>query len=403
MADVYLTIPPQSQTVAHRWRTGIQKAVNGQEKRSALLTWPRVILRNMITPTGSREINWLKRKIIKYADALWGIPIWADKTELTAPAASGQKILAVAATADRHFYADRQCVIADPADPLSYEVGTIDVLAAQQITLVANLGATWPSGSWVLPLYEFRIAADQEVSRRQSNRREIEFEATEEYEMARSFSYALPASGAPTYLDPPIDLFLHPPEESTTDKYSRPYDLVQFLGLGYAASRYAAGENAIGMKMKLVRPSRAEIWETLNFFDACQGRLQRFWAPSWSRDLVVTAAVLVTDTVLTVENIDYETHYLTNEVVGRHVYIEFPGGTYACRKITAADDDAPSVTLDSAIGTAVPAAQLERLLISFLNLSRFDLDELAVDYPLGGGDYGQMDLSVMGLVEETPT
>jgi hypothetical protein len=401
MADVYLTMIPQSQTVAHRWRTAIQKTVKGGEKRSALFTWPRIILRNTFTPTGSREINWMKRKIVKYADAIWGIPVWPDLTALTAQAASGQKILAVSATDDRHFYTDRQCVIVNAADPLIYEVGMIDVLAAQQITLTVNLAATWPAGSWVLPLYECRIASDREVSRQQSNRREIELEGTEAHEAARSFSYALPASGAPAYLD--IDLFLHPVEEPATYKYSRPYDLLQFLGMGYAAGRYDAGENAIGIKTKLIRPSRAEIWETLNFFDACQGRLQRFWMPSWNRDLVVTGAVLDADTVLVVENIDYETHYLTNEVIGRHIYIEFPGGAYACRQITAADDDTPSVTLDSAIGTAVPAAQLENLLLSFLNLSRFDIDEMAVDYPLGDGNYGQMDLSVMGLVEEAPS
>lgn len=397
--DVCLSMIPQSQTVVHRWRTAIQKTVKGREKRSALYTWPRIILRNTIAPTGSREINWMKRKIVKYADAIWGIPVWADLTELTGQAASGQKVLAVADTGDRHFYADRQCVIVNPADPLSYEVGTIDVLAAQQITLLANLTATWPAGSWVLPLYDCRIAADHEVVRPQSNRRETEIEATEAYETARSFSYTLPSSGAPTYLD--IDLFLHPVEEPLTDRYSRPYDLLQFLGLGYAAGRHDAGENSLGMKTALIRNTRAAIWETLKFFDACQGRLQRFWMPSWSRDLVAAAAILSTDTVITVEDVEYETHYLTNNVVGRHVYIEFPGGTYACRQITAADDDTPSVTLDSAIGTAVPAAQLENLLISFLNLSRFDLDELAVDYPLGAGDYGQMDLSVMGLVEET--
>jgi hypothetical protein len=399
MADVYLTIPPQSQTVAHRWRTSIQKTVNGGEKRSALFTWPRIVLRNTFAPIGSREINWLKRKIIRYADAIWGIPVWADKTELTAQAA--QKILAVAETADRHFYEGRQCVLIDPAEPFTYAVGTIDDLAPAQITLLANLATTWPTGSWVFPLYDCRIAADHEVDRPQRNRREIEMEATEAFEAARTFTYTLPVSGAPTYpVEDGIDLFLHPIEEPATARYSRPYDLTQFLGLGYAASRYAAGVSALGMKTSLIRNTRAAIWETLNFFDACQGRLQRFWMPSWNRDLVVAAAVLGTDTVLTVENIDYETHYLTNEVIGRYVYIEFPGGTYACRKITAADDDTPSVTLDSAIGTAVPAGQIDRLLVSFLNLSRFDLDELAVDYPLGGGDYGQMDLSVMGIIGE---
>lgn len=397
MADVVLTIPPQSQTVAHRWRSSIQKAVNGREKRSALLTWPRVILRNTVAPIGSREINWLKRKLIRYADSVWGIPVWADKTELTAQAASGQKILAVAETADRHFYAGRQCIMIDPSDPFEYEVGTIDILASAQITLVANLSATWPAGSWVFPLYDCRIAADQEVARPRSNRREIELEATEAFEAARTFSYTLPASGAPTYLD--IDLFLHPIEEPVTDRYSRPYDLIQFLGLGYAASRFVAGEAALGMKTKLVRPTRAEIRETLDFFDACQGRLQMFWMPSWSRDIVATQAILDSDTIINIEDIEYSTYYLPNEIIGRHVYIQFPGGSYACRKIV--DAGAATIELDSAIGTAVAAAQLERLLISFLNLSRFDLDELAVDYPLGNGDYGQIDLSVMGLVGET--
>jgi hypothetical protein len=403
MADVILTIPPQSQTVAHRWRTSIQKNVAGGEKRSALFTWPRIVLRNTIAPIGSREINWLKRKIIRYSDAIWGIPVWADITELTAQAAEDQEILAVAETADRHFYADRQCILINPADPFEYEVGTIDAIAPAQITLVANLAATWPAGSWVFPLYECRIAADHEVTRPQSNRREIEIEATEAYETLRTFSYELPVSGAPTYLkdiaDVDIDLFLHPIEEPVTYKYSRPYDLLQFLGLGYAASRFAAGENALGMKTKLVRSTRAQIRETFDFFDACQGRLQMFWMPSWNRDIVATQAILDTDTVINCEDIDYSTHYLPNEIIGRHVYIEFPGGTYACRKIV--DAAAATVTLDSAIGTAVPAVQLERLLISFLNLSRFDLDELAIDYPLGGGEYGQMDLSVMGLVGET--
>jgi len=397
MADVYLTIEPKTQQIAHQWRTSIQKTVNGKEKRSALFTWPRIILRNTLAPAGSREINWLKRKIMRYSDATWGIPLWPDKTALTTQAASGQKILAVADTGNRHFYAGRQCILIKPSDPFVYAVGTINILASAQITLLVNLAATWPAGSWVLPLYDCRIAADREIAGKAMRRQETDLEATEAYEAARTFDYALPASGAPTYLD--IDLFLPTVETPVTYKYSRPYDLLQFLGLGYAASRYAAGENALGMKTKMIRPTRTEIWEALKFFDACQGRLQSFWMPSWSRDIVATQAILATDTVINCEDIEYTTHYLPNEVIGRHVFIRFPDRTYACRKID--DAAAATITLGSAIGTAVPANQLGRLLICFLNLCRFDIDEMAVDYPNGGGEYGQIDLSVMGIVGET--
>jgi hypothetical protein len=397
MADVYLTMEPKTQQVAHQWRTSIQKTVLGREKRSALFTWPRIALRHTFTPSGSREINWLKRKLLRYADAIWGIPVWPDKTLLTAQAASGQKVLAVAATGTRHFYAGRECVIIDPLDPFEYEIGAINILASAQITLVANLAAAWPAGSWVLPLYECRIAADQEVTGRAMRRQEIDLEATEAYETQRTFTYALPASGAPAYGD--IDLFLNPVKNPITHRYGRPYDLLQFLGIGYAASRYDAGDNTFGMKTTMVRPTRAAIWETLNFFDACQGRLQMFWMPSWSRDIVMTQAILSTDTVLNIEDIEYSSHYLPNEVIGRYVFIRFPDKTYACRQIV--DAGAATVTLDGEIGTAVAAEQLENLLICFLNLSRFDLDELAVDYPIGGGDFGQIDLSVMGLAGET--
>lgn len=396
MADVYITTEPKSQQVAHLWRTSIQKTVNGKEKRTALFTWPRILLQSTYTPSGSREINWMKRKIIRYSDMLWGIPVWPDKTVLTAQAASGQKILAVADTGNRHFYAGRQCVIIKPSDPFVYAVGTINVLASAQITLLVNLAATWPAGSWVLPLYDCRIAADQEITGMAMRRQEIELEATEAYEAARTLAYTLPASGAPTYLG--LDLFLQAVETPVTYKSSRPYDLLQYLGIGYAATRYIAGENALGMKSAMIRPTRAKIWETLNFFDSKQGRLQPYWMPSWSRDIVVTQAVLATDTVLNTEAIEYTTHYLTNEVVGRYVFILFPDGSYACRKITGAG--AATVTLDSAIGTAVPAGLIGRLLICFLNLSRFNIDEMAIDYPKGGGEYGQIDLSVMGIVGE---
>jgi len=398
MADVYLTMQPYSQSISHLWRTSILTNMIGWEQRSALYTWPRITLRGKYSPTGTTEINWLKRKLLRSTDALWGIPAWMDKTTLTAQAASGQKVMAVGATGNRHFYAGRQVILINPDNFQSYEVKTIDTLAAAQINTTVNLTSTWPVGTWVLPLYECRINQGHEVASQYQLWQAFELDATEAYETARTFAYSLPVSGADQYNS--IDILLHKPLNPVTYKYQRAYDLLQFLGLGYAGGRFDTGENVMGMKMTLSRITRTDIYKTINFFDACQGRLNQFWVPSWSKDLVATAAIDSADTVIAVENIDYETAYLTNEVIGRFVYIQFPDGTYVCRKVADADDTTPSITLNSAIGTTVTAGNLNNLLISFLNLVRFDIDELIVEYPYGNPNMATMEINMAGLAEQ---
>jgi len=397
MPDVYLTIKPSDQQVSHSWRTTFQKTVKGKEKRSALFTWPRVILKNTIRLTSNQDINWFKRNLINYVDEVWYIPIWADKTTLTAQAASGQKTLAVGDTENRHFYEGRECIIINPDDSTDYEYGTIDSLTSTQITLVDNLASTWDSVFYVLPLYGFRLDSNQNILADLQNYQNIEFISTEAFETVRTFDYSLPTSGADTYQS--LDLFLQPFNKQIKYSYNRPYQKLQFYGLGETYSSYDAGENQMGMNGSFVRSSRQEIWDTLNFFDSKMGRLSRFWVPTWSRDIVATLAILATATTIDTENIEYSSYFLSNDVIGRYIYIQFPDKTYACRKITGAT--AVSITIDSQIGTAVSADALDYLLISFLNLSRFDIDQVDINYQAKQPDIAKTDLSFMGIVEET--
>ena len=395
MTDFYLTMRPATQKVAHTWKTGIQTTVKGVEKRSMLYTWPRLSLQNDFLAHTTQKINYLKRNIFRYADKVWGIPIWSDRTILTSQAASGQAILAVGETDYRHFHEGRTCIIIDPLDFTKYEVKTIDSFTSVQIILTVNLTSTWPVNSHVLPVYDCRITQDQEMAADYQGFQSFQLSATEAYESLRSFSYTLPESGADTYQG--LDLFLYRMQRPFTYRYKRAYDLTQFLGIGYAYSNYDAGDNVLGLKASIYRNTRQEIWELLNFFDSKMGRFDKFWIPTWSKDLVPNVAILATDTVLTIEPTQYDTYYLPDEIIGRYVYIQFPDGTYTCKKITTADTT--TITLDDQIGKAVSAGDLSKLLISFLILCRFDLDELEINYIIE--NKATADLSFAGLVGET--
>jgi len=396
MADVYLTIRPCTFELSHTWKTSTQLGQTGNERRTMLFTWPRLGLTVKYILSVNKNINWFKRQLIKNSDSVWAVPIWADETELTGSAASGQKTLAVADTGDRHFYDGRECIIINPNDFLSYEVGTIESFTATGITLVDNLASTWPAGSLVSPLYDFRIEKpEQEINSKFIGYQTICLELVESFDELRTFAYTIPTSSADTYLT--HDLFLYPATNPITYKYRRPFVTYSFLGLGYHRSLLDTGKNYLQMKQTLMRSSRADIWKVINFFDSKRGRFAHFWVPTRSKDIVATASILAGSSVINIEDISYTTFYLPNEIIGRYVYIQFPDKTYACRKITAASST--TITLDSAIGTTVAASDLSRLLISFLLFGRFEIDTIELDYIMK--DTASIDLVFAGLLDDT--
>ena len=394
MAVFYLTLKPKTQLVAHAWRTGIQTTIKGVEKRSMLFTWPRIKLENEFLATTHAATNYLKRNLFRYVDQIWGIPIWADKTTLTSQAASGQKNLLVGGTTYRHFYAGRNCIIINASNFTSYEVGLIASLNSTTLVMTSNLTATWPAGSLVLPVYDCLLSQDQEIGADYQRAQHFLLSAIESYDALRAFSYAAPSSGATTYEG--LDLFLFKFLRPLAYKFKRAYERSQFLGLGFAYSKYTAGDNALGLSGSLLRETRQEIWELLKFFDSKQGRLEPFWVPTWSKDLVATAAIGASDTVIHIEPIQYTTYFLPNDIVNRYVFIEFPDKTTTCRKI--ANSSTSTVTLDTAIGKAVAAGELSKLLISFLIQCRFDIDELEIGFTTE--NLGRADLSFAGLIGE---
>ena len=397
MSEVYLTIEPIQARIAHQWRTHIQKTVTGIEKRTALFTWPRLKLNYKYALATSAEINWFKRNLFFSTDKIWGLPLWPDKTILTVQAAAAQKILAVGQTSYRHFYAGRAVIIISADSPNDYEVGLIETLAENQITLAENLAYAWPAGAQVLPLYDCRVDGKQSAAAEMLRRQTVEMEGTEAFEELRDFSYTPPATGAEQYLE--TDLFLARPQKRIDYDFNRPYDTLKYLGLAYTQARFAAGENELGLKAQFRLNSRYEISRFWDFFDARQGRWDSFWLPSWARDIVPAAAIGAADTEIDIEPIEYGITFFGNDIIGRHIFVQFSDKTYVCRKIIDAAGD--FIELSAPLGRAVSAGELQKTLISFLYLCRFAQDEAELDYPYGRPDMAKTEASFAVPVGQT--
>jgi hypothetical protein len=369
---VYAVSKIQKQSVSHMWRTSIQADINGGEKRSALFTWPRVNLENEMRFISTSERNFIRSFLYKSLSDTWGVPLVHDMTRLTSQADAGQKILTVGGTDYRHFYEGRQCIIVDKGDWSDYEICTIDTIdSSTQITLTENLANTWSSYSKVYPLYECRIGESQEIDIQFKQYNTLLVPSTETYEDDRDFTYSVPESGADTYNG--LDLFLFRSLYPITESFKHSYELMSFLGKNTSFTTYPSTTAGSSGTFRVV--SRSEIWSLFKFFDSKMGRFISFYLPTWDSDIVPTAAIDSTDQTITIE----ESYMDSDDMIGKHVYIRFPDGTYTCREITAFPS-ITSITLDSAIGKSVSLAQLSRLLICFLYEVRFDTDELLMEY-----------------------
>lgn len=370
--DVYVTSEIQKQSLSHIWRTSIQESVNGDEKRSALFTWPRISLDNKLCFVSYAERSFIRAALSYSLSGIWGFPFVHDKTVLTSEASSGQKVLTVAETDYRHFYDGRGCILVYSSNWEDYEFATIDTVdSATQITLKDNLSDTWIAGTKVYPIFEYRIAQSQEVQVTIRHLNYLKILASESFEDTRSFSYSLPSSDADTYKG--LDVFLTRPLYPLTEPYRHPFTTLAFLGKGKIFDSY--DRTRPGLSGSFIIVSKSNVQDVLNFFDSKRGRFQTFYMPSWDNDIVASAAIDSADQIVNVNFL-----YLpSSELVGRHLYIRFPGGSYVCKEITARPSTT-SITLDSAIGTSVSAANLSKMLISYLYEVRFDIDEILVSY-----------------------
>jgi hypothetical protein len=377
------------------WRTSIVAAQVGNEQRSMLFTHPRIKISFVVSPATYAENAWFARALHLYLHGLWGVPVWTDGTELTSAAAADQPVLAVDDTTFRRFYQGRQCILIDKSDWTSYEVGTVLSTTSTQITLSSNLSSAW-SSAWVYPLFEGRLSNQQKYQSMQIDLSLLNLEFTESLDSGSVL--------VDTY-SPSVDTYLGEDVFSIQPNWISPPDTIltndwRSIGsLGVESTSSLADETIISIYGYWTCTSRPDWWAMREFFMSRAGRLDGFWVPSWRNDINVTAAIGASDTTITIEDIDYDTTWFLNSCTGRHLAFFLPDGTTVYRTVETAPSST-TITISSAIGSAVTAGNLNKLMVSFLYYVRFAQDELEASQSIP--EIAEYNLTMTSIPSEAP-
>lgn len=357
-------------------------------------------------PTGDKEVsNWLRRKLWKCGDGVWGVPIWHDYTTLsTTLAVSGTELYFNTTIQgntydidDSHFDVGREIIVVDKDDWSSYETATLTAVSGTFFTLTSGVESAWGSGDYVMPVIPCRIPAATKISRQIQHYDKIGFTATQAFDQDSDYTmtYTVPDSGASTYRE--RDILYHKPMSPIEQGFNKPYTVEQSIGIGYKHTNRTDAE--INLTQNLIKGGRDVIWDIIRFFDNKRGQWDSFWVPTWNHDLVLTQAITAGDTILYVQDIEYSTYYEPNTVIGKYVVLMLPSGP-VYREIS--DATSTTILFTAGIMEDVSLATAQKMMISFLTLSRFAIDEIEIDYPIySSNSIAYIDLRYKGLINET--
>jgi len=370
----YLLIPPNwDNGIKYKriWNTGIQLSINAMEKRSALFTWSRLFLSFSILTMSASETNYMIRKFYKSLHLVWGIPYWPDRIDLTSQAALGQAVLNVEDTTNLNFAVDGKCIII--IDENTYEAGTILSMTTNTITLDANLSDTWVSGTMVYPVLKARLQIKQSADVPLAGHTIFEIDANEVPDVDVTH-VPMTTSSFPIKFGLPVFDLLPDWSSGLKLQFHHNFESLKFLGPEFTLS--TINESALDLDMQFLQATNAETNEVLAFFDDNKGRWGTFLIPSQMNDIVITEDFVSTDTIFTIEDIDWSTYWDEMTSMGHILQFRFPDGSAVYRTIVGATGT--SMTITPAIGENITESALPNLTVSFLYQVRFNMDEIEV-------------------------
>lgn len=393
-ADFYITLKPQQQSVGHKWNTGIVSHLKGKEQRSSYFTWPRLITQTRYNLTDEADRHWFTRNVYKYGWQVAGVPLWHDDMAITT-AVSGSLTLNVNSTLNRHIVLGREVLIVEKADPTTFFAASIAATTDTTLTLEKVLNHNYNATEYYcVPVVESRIKISPGIKTELIASTFIDMRGEEDYSQPRDYFPEWIASTMETYLGWEVVDFRF--NHKKTFRYDHPTQSFQTLGPSYYETAYAGTDTHIGCDVVAELITREEIQEFWTLFDHKRGSYGRFWLPTWTRDITMNTAVDSGDVALSVELNDYDSFFLGNDVINRHILFYFPDRSWICRKIM--DYSSGTLTIDTPIGVDLTAAQAEKTMISFLIFSRFESDTVMAQYQAGTVAY--IGFATHGLIQE---
>jgi hypothetical protein len=306
---------------------------------------------------------------------LWQLPIWPDVQWLAAPVASGTTTIPCA-TSGFDFVDGGLALLYAAVN--TFEVVTIDTVAADHLALAAATTGAYAAGARLYPLRAARVqgGGEERLLSDDLGRRNLVFDIAE--------PCAWPALASPTsYLGHPV--LDHRPDESDdpTASFAR---MVQSVDYGSGTPvMHDLPQFGIGtwqLHWKLFGRADRTWFRSLAY--TLLGRAMPIWAPSFASDLKPVAAIAGGSTTMPVEWCGY-TLFGKGKHNRKDLRIELTDGTVLYRRITDAAEagTTESLTLSAALDAGSIAVSRIRS-VSFMALSTLASDTVELQHETDG-------------------
>lgn len=364
--------PDWSRDLLHRYsfRTDLTTAEDGTEQGRGTRNTPRVLQEYPWTAQGD-DLRLLTNLSYGKGGGRFQVPVWTDGVALGASLASGSTSVPIDTTM-RAFAEGFAVIRGDTA--LDVELVEVEAVAPGALTISATT-RTWPAGSIVYPS---RVAfMDPHAAE--------DFTGDTAYGVAR-FNYAQANPGtaaAPPTMYRGLPVVELPPTWSKDPglEFARLLD-THDDDVGIPTQVDQAGI-PLGTQVQSVRlVGREAIADYLALIYWLDGARRAAWLPTWRNDLRVTADLSAVTTTLVVAACGYTDH-VNLAVNRRDIRITTRTGAVFHRRITACAKVGATelLTLDSALGVAVAAAEIAQ--VCFLQVARSDSDTVEMAWWTG--------------------
>ncbi|TPI10279.1 hypothetical protein [Mesorhizobium sp. B4-1-1] len=314
----------------------------------------------------SRARDFARRR----AGTLVSVPIWWEGIRVADVAAADTEI-AIDTTAGDWRVGGRLIVWQDEDN---FALSLITAVDVDKVTLLAPIGVDL-SAPTVAPVRNARPVEGFNIGRGVSGKLTIDM--TARFQVQDNVRLEGDA-GYPQYLS--LDV-LTEPTARVSDISENIVQAAEYKDNGFGLVEIQRQRNYVdyGQSIAFLEEGAAAVWRRRVWVHARDGKQKAFWLPSFNSDLKLTAPIGAADTLVTVRRVGLIAGYL-----GRHVMIELKDGTRYFRQITAAARVGlnDQVTLDSALGSSVSAAQI--LWFCFLSNVRFDSDAVTFNFVASG-------------------
>lgn len=350
--------------------TDVLPAWTGYEQRRALRIAPRRVF-SFSTLASAREKRYIENTLFAWSALEWAIPIFPDGQLLPDPISVSDTTIACD-TVNRDFVNGGLAVVIQ--DAMFAEVFLISTVASNLLTLSSPAIGAWPAGSRLYPVRSALLLTYPKILH----------ESQEIVSISIDFTIDEPcdwpaASGLPTYRTLPVledspDVSTAPAGDylrlaNITDSTTGAIDIDDTAQLGFPGivhNWYLRGRTARSNFRKLLY--------------LLKGRAGMIWIPSYNADLVLIGSLGSAAVAMTVEAAGLTR--LAAVQNRRDIRIELLTGTVYYRRIASAAPGMTSatevVTLDTALGVTIAAAQVRR--ISWMAVSRSDADEIEITH-----------------------